>query len=130
MAKRAKAGERANGSQRNARDAKELQNYLNEIHEHTDKMESFNAGQRAKIGRVYEAASEKLGLTKAALKKTWRKQRNIMKEEVWAKNSADAEDRTALEEIGAMLGDTPFGQWASNLAKVIPETATDTSSSD
>ncbi len=92
-------------------------------------MESRNAATRGKIGRVYDAAAEKLGITKGALKKVWRKERASLKETVWAKNKADTDDRDAMQKVSQMFGDTAMGQWAAALASSIPEAGADASSS-
>lgn len=104
----------------NALDMKDLREFLDEVHEITDKMETSNARARQNIGKVYERASAALSLTKKAVAGVFRKERQQLKEEMRAQEKGTAEDRDSYLRLATAYGDdSPLGQWAMKVAAQI-----------
>lgn len=101
----------------NGVDLADIRKYFDEIHGVTDTMEEDNAAARGEIGRVYEKASDKLGMTKTALKFMFRKERRERKDDL-AASKMDVGDRDSLEKASQAWGDGTFGTWLSEKAKL------------
>lgn len=122
MAKQAVAKEpkprarKAKATGANGVSLEEMREYLDSLHDLSDEMEESNATARGAMSRVYDKASDKLGLTKGALKMIYGKERRDRKDAQKAAKM-DTGDRDSLEKAAQAFGDNAFGTWLSEQAK-------------
>lgn len=106
----------------NAVDMDKLREFLDEVHDLTDKMESRNAATRQNIGKAYERAAAATDLTKKAIMGAFRLERKLRKEEEQAQDKGTSKDRDSYLQLASAFGDdNPIGAWAKNLADHITD---------
>lgn len=115
--KKPRGGGKSAAEQINGIDPVKLREFMDQIHRETDEMEEAGAASRGAIGRIYEKASDKLDVSKDALKFVFKQERGQKKAQAKAAKM-DTRARDSLERLGASLGDTPMGQWATGMAKL------------
>lgn len=79
-------------------------------------MEEAAASHRAAIGRTYEKACTKLDVSKDALTFVFKEERKARKAAAKAAKM-DTRARDSLFKLGQAMGDSPMGQWATDMAK-------------
>lgn len=94
----------------------EVREYFDKAHEISDEMEEASAASRAKIGRVYETACDKLKVTKDALVFLFKEERRQRKAAAKAAKM-DTPARDSLLKLGQAFGDSPMGNWAAEMAQ-------------
>lgn len=123
MAREAKSdGPRARGKKKtglNGIDPKELRTFFGQIHTILDEMEEANASARGEIGRIYEKASDRMGVTKSALMLVFKRERRNMKDDAKAAKM-DPGEKDSLQKVGQAIGGS-IGDWAAHLASKIPD---------
>ena len=123
MAQRAKPAGKKPGSgksvkdQVNSLDPEKMREYFDNLHGIQDDQDESNATFRGRINRVYDKASEVLDVSKEALKLVYQEERGQRKKEAKAARM-DSRSRDSLARFGAVMGDTPLGNWATSLAQV------------
>lgn len=103
----------------NGIDTLKLNELMDELHAEHDSAEEDAAASRGKINRIYEHGCDKLGLTKDALGFFFKEARRQRKTEAKARKM-DTQARDSLDRLGAAMGDTPMGKWATDMAKLEP----------
>lgn len=122
MAQKAKPGGRKPGAGKSVRDqvnsirpedTREAFDALHTIHD--DQSES-NATFRGRTNRVYDKVCKDLDVSKDALKAVYQEERQ---QRTKAANAAkmDTRGRDSMERLGASLGETPMGEWATRMAR-------------
>jgi len=114
MARPAKPKGSRGSKLQNSLNEEDLRPFLDEVHSLTDSMEEYSAGRRQQIGKVYEKASEKLGMTKPAVMFIFKAERRDRKDAAKAAKM-DASDRDSLEKASSAFGG-PFGDWLKDMA--------------
>lgn len=101
----------------NGIDNEVLREFFDKIHEVSDEAEESAASSRGAVGRLYEKACDRLDVSKDALVFVFKEERRQRK--AAAKSAKmDTRARDSLERLGASLGDTPMGTWATGMAKL------------
>jgi septation ring formation regulator EzrA len=101
----------------NGLDPDMVREFFDKIHEISDEAEETAAASRGEIGRVYDKACEKLDVSKDALTFVFKEERKQRKAAAKAAKM-DTRARDSLERLGASLGDTPMGKWATGMASL------------
>lgn len=121
MAKKAKpekpGGGRILKDQINGLSPLSVREFFDELHSELDDAEETSATSRGKINRIYDKACTKLDVSKEALKLVFQEERGQRKLAAKAAKM-DTRSRDSLARFGAALGDTPLGNWATDLSKV------------
>lgn len=101
----------------NGLDSEAVREYFDKAHSILDEMEESNAASRGELGRLYEKACDKMDVAKEAMKFVFGEERKQRKAAAKAQKM-DSKARDSLERLGASLGDTPMGTWATGMAKL------------
>lgn len=101
--------------------------FFDKLHKISDEAEETAAASRGEIGRVYDKACDKMDVSKDALTFVFKEERKQRKAAAKAQKM-DTRARDSLERLGASLGDTPMGTWATGMAK-LAGTATESAES-
>lgn len=99
---------------------KEMRECFARLHELLDGMEEENAATRGKIGRIYDAFSDKHAVTKSAIMLVFKRERRNMKDEAKAAKM-DRDERDSLQKLAQSLGEGPLSDWVSQFVSKIPD---------